>query len=77
MFDGTINSIDKSLAMLLKTEHDFPNYNLDICTGYISASGVMLIKNMLSYTPRTRAIIGLSNSNKVSALQMLSSVEGY
>ncbi len=71
MPDTTIHVVDKSLAVLLQTEKDFPGYALDICSGYVSTDGVVLLKRMLRAAPRVRAIVGLNVTNRVSAFQML------
>jgi hypothetical protein len=71
MPDTTINAVDKSLAVLLQAEKDFPGYSLDICSGYVSTDGVLLVKRMLRSAPKARAIVGLNVSNRVSAFQML------
>src|SRR5579863_2659864 len=71
MPDTTITAIDKSLEALLKTEADFPGYALDICSGYVSTDGVLLLKGMLKKAPRVRAVVGLHLINRVSAFQML------
>ena len=42
MPDTTISAIDKSLAVLLQAERDFPGYSLDFCSGYVSTDGVLL-----------------------------------
>jgi len=55
MPDTTITAIDKSLEALLKTEADFPGYALDICSGYVSTDGVLLLKGMLKKAPRVRS----------------------
>jgi hypothetical protein len=71
MPDTTIHAVDKSLAVLLQAEKDFPGYALDICSGYVSADGVVLLKRMLRAAPKARAIVGLNVSNRLSAFQML------
>ena len=43
MPDTTIHAIDKSLAVLLQAEKDFPGYSLDFCSGYVSTDGVLLL----------------------------------
>jgi hypothetical protein len=43
MPDITISAIDKSLAVLLQAERDFPGYSLDFCSGYGSTDGVLLL----------------------------------
>lgn len=71
MPDTTIHAIDKSLAVLLQAEKDFPGYSLDFCSGYVSKDGVLLLKRMLRAAPKARAIVGLNATNRVSAFQML------
>ena len=71
MPDTTIYAIDKSLAVLLQAEKDFPGYSLDFCSGYVSTDGVLLLKRMLKAAPKARAIVGLNVTNRVSAFQML------
>ena len=71
MPDTTIRAVDKSLAVLLQAEKDFPGYSLEICSGYVSADGVLLPKRMLKAAPKARAIVGLNVSNRLSAFQML------
>jgi HKD family nuclease len=71
MPDTTISAIDKSLAVLLQAEQDFPGYSLDFCSGYVSTDGVLLLKRMLKTAPKARAIVGLHATNRVSAFQML------
>jgi HKD family nuclease len=71
MPDPIINAIDKSLAVLLQAEKDFPGYSLDFCSGYVSTDGVLLLKRMLMAAPKARAIVGLNVTNRVSAFQML------
>ncbi len=71
MPDTTISAIDKSLAVLLQAEKDFPGYSLDFCSGYVSTDGVLLLKRMLRAAPKARAIVGLNVSNRISAFQML------
>ena len=71
MPDTTITAIDKSLEALLRTEVDFPGYALDLCSGYVSTDGVLLLKRMLKKAPRVRAVVGLNLTNRVSAYQML------
>jgi HKD family nuclease len=69
--DTMIHAIDKSLAVLLQAEKDFPGYSLDFCSGYVSTDGVLLLKNMLRTAPKARAIVGLNVTNRISAFQML------
>jgi HKD family nuclease len=71
MPDTNIHAIDKSLAVLLQAEKDFPGYSLDFCSGYVSTDGVLLLKRMLKTASKARAIVGLNVSNRVSAFQML------
>ena len=71
MNETTISAVDKSLAMLLKAEKDFPGYSLDFCSGYVSTDGVLLLKKMLKSSPRARAVVGLNATNRISAFQML------
>ncbi|HYB01286.1 MAG TPA: phospholipase D-like domain-containing protein, partial [Ktedonobacteraceae bacterium] len=71
MPDTTIQVVDNSLAVLLQAEKDFPGYSLDICSGYVSTDGVVLLKHMLRAAPRARAIVGLNVTNRLSAFQML------
>ena len=71
MSDTTVTAIDKSLEALLRTEVDFPGYALDLCSGYVSTDGVLLLKPMLKKAPRVRAVVGLNLTNRVSAFQML------
>lgn len=71
MTDTTIIPIDKSLEKLLQAEKDYPGYTLDLCIGYISTSGIILLKRMLQTAPKARAVVGLNTGNKVSAFQML------
>lgn len=71
MNETTVSVVDKSLAMLLKAEKDFPGYALDFCSGYVSTDGVLLIKKMLKSSPKVRAVVGLNTSNRISAFQML------
>lgn len=71
MPDATITAVDKSLEALLRTEVDFPGYALDLCSGYVSTDGVLLLKRMLKKAPRVRAVVGLNLTNRVSAFQML------
>ncbi|MEO8970699.1 MAG: phospholipase D-like domain-containing protein [Ktedonobacteraceae bacterium] len=71
MNETTVSAVDKSLAMLLKAEKDFPGYSLDFCSGYVSTDGVLLVKKMLKSSPKVRAIVGLNTSNRISAFQML------
>lgn len=71
MNETTISAVDKSLAMLLKAEKDFPGYSLDFCSGYVSTDGVLLVKKMLKSSPKARAIVGLNTTNRISAFQML------
>lgn len=71
MPDTTIYAIDKSLAVLLQAEKDFPGYSLDFCSGYVSTDGVLLLKRMLRAAAKARAIVGLNVTNRVSAFQML------
>ncbi len=46
MPDPTITATDQSLNALLRTEVDFPRYALDLCSGYVSTDGVLLLKRM-------------------------------
>ncbi len=71
MPDTTIHAVDNSLAVLLQAEKDFPGYSLDICSGYVSTDGVVLLKRMLRAAPRARTIVGLNITNRLSAFQML------
>lgn len=71
MNETTVSTVDKSLAMLLKAEKDFPGYSLDFCSGYVSTDGVLLVKKMLKSSPKVRAVVGLNTSNRISAFQML------
>ena len=54
MPDTTITATDQSLNALLRTEVDFPGYALDLCSGYVSTDGVLLLKRMLKKAPRVR-----------------------
>jgi hypothetical protein len=60
MPDTTVSAVDKSFAVLLQTEKDFPGYSLDLCSGYVSTDGVLLLKRMLRAAPNARAIVGLN-----------------
>src|SRR6266699_3319274 len=71
MPDTTITTTDQSLNALLRTEADFPGYSLDLCSGYVSTDGVLLLKRMLKKSPRVRAVVGLNLTNLVSTFQML------
>src|SRR2546421_12891820 len=71
MPDTTITATDQSLEALLRTEADFPGYALDLCSGYVSTDGVLLLKRMLKKAPRVRALVGLNLTNLVSTFQML------
>ncbi|MHB8598000.1 MAG: phospholipase D-like domain-containing protein [Ktedonobacteraceae bacterium] len=71
MNETTVSAVDKSLAMLLKAEKDFPGYSLDFCSGYVSTDGVLPVKKMLKSSPKVRAVVGLNTSNRISAFQML------
>src|SRR5436305_14261359 len=71
MPDTTITATDQSLNALLHTEADFPGYTLDLCSGYVSTDGVLLLKRMLKKAPRVRAVVGLNLTNLVSTFQML------
>ena len=71
MPDTTIHAIDKSLAVLLQAEKDFPGHSLDFCSGYVSTDGVLLLKRMLRAAPKARAIVGLNVTNRVSVFRML------
>ena len=50
MPDTTIHAIDKSLAVLLQAEKDFPGYSLDFCSGYVSTDGVLHINYFTACT---------------------------
>src|SRR5260370_19302583 len=67
----TRRAVDKSLAVLLQAEKDFPGYSFDFCSGFVSTDGVLLLKRMLRAAPKARAIVGLNVTNRVSAFQML------
>ncbi len=71
MPDTTMNFGEDPLKMLLKVGNGFSNADLDFCVGYVSASGVLLLKKMLSTAHQVRAVVGLCVQNKVSAFQKL------
>ena len=71
MPDTSINFVDDSLQMLLQVGADFPNADIDFCVGYVTASGVLLLKRMLNNAHKARAVVGLCVQNKVSAFQRL------
>src|SRR5436190_12141963 len=71
MPDTSINFVDDSLQVLLQVGADFPNADIDFCVGYVTASGVLLLKRMLNTAHKTRAVVGLCVQNKVSAFQRL------
>lgn len=50
MPDTTVSAIDKSLAVLLQAEKDFPGYTLDFCSGYVSTDGVLLFSYFTACT---------------------------
>jgi len=54
MPDTTITATDQSLNALLRTEVDFPGYALDLCSGYVSTAGVLLLTRVLKTAPRVR-----------------------
>ena len=72
MPEMTTSVIDQPLTTLLQTERDFPGYILDICSGYVSTSGILPIKTLLKSSPKVRAVVGLNPTNRLSAFQMLS-----
>ena len=71
MPDTTINFVDNSLKVLLQAGTDFPNSDMDFCVGYVTASGVLLLKKMLKTSHKVRVVVGLCVQNKVSAFQRL------
>jgi HKD family nuclease len=71
MPDLTINFVDNSLKALLQAGTDFPNADMDYCVGYVTASGVLLLKKMFNSAHKVRAVVGLCVQNKVSAFQRL------
>jgi HKD family nuclease len=71
MPDTNINFVDDSLKALLQAGTDFPNADMDFCIGYVTASGVLLLKKMFNTAHKARAVVGLCVQNKVSAFQKL------
>ena len=71
MPDTNINLVDDSLKVLLQAATDFPNAEIDFCVGYVTASGVLLLKKMFNTAHKARAVVGLCAQNKVSAFQRL------
>ncbi len=71
MPDTNINLVDDSLKVLLQAGTDFPNAEIDFCVGYVTASGVLLLKKMFKTAHKARAVVGLCVQNKVSAFQRL------
>ncbi len=71
MPDPNINFVDDSLKTLLQVGTDFPKADLDFCVGYVTASGVLLLKKMFNSAHKVRAVVGLCVQNKVSAFQRL------
>jgi hypothetical protein len=48
MLDTNINFVDDTLKALLQAGTDFPNADMDFCVGYVTASGVLLLKKMVT-----------------------------
>ena len=71
MPDTNINFVDDSLKVLLQAGTDYPNAEIDFCVGYVTASGVLLLKKMFNTAHKARAVVGLCVQNKVSAFQIL------
>ncbi len=67
----TTSATDQPLTILLQAERDFPEYALDICSGYVSTSGILPLKTLLKSSPKVRAVVGLNPTNQLSAFQML------
>ncbi len=71
MPEFTTSATEQPLALLLQAEKDFPGYALDICSGYVSTSGILPIKTLLKSSSKVRAVVGLNPTNRLSAFQML------
>src|SRR5207247_2210392 len=68
MPDTNINLVDDSLKVLLQAGTDFPNAEIDFCVGYVTASGVLLLKKMFNTAHKARAVVGLCVQNKAYAI---------
>ena len=71
MLDFTTSATNQPLALLLQAEKNFPGYTLDICSGYVSTSGILPLKTLIKSSPKVRAVVGLNPTNRLSAFQML------
>ena len=64
MPDTNINLVDDSLKVLLQAGTDFPNAEIDFCVGYVTASGVLLLKKMFNTAHKARAVVGCRLTHK-------------
>ncbi|MDQ2714239.1 MAG: phospholipase D family protein [Chloroflexota bacterium] len=71
MPDLTIRVVDKSLEELLRTTEDFPAAAIELSVGYVSASGVLLLRPIFKSAQSIRAVVGLAPLNRLSAFQRL------
>lgn len=63
--------VTRPIDTLLKASQDFPGADLEICTGYITSSGVLTLQTILKSAGRTRAVIALIPSNRLNTFQLL------
>jgi hypothetical protein len=66
-----ISFVDKSLDQLIRTGVEFPGSDLDMCVGYVSSSGVLIARPMITSARRKRAVVGLNITNRVSVFDAL------
>lgn len=66
-----VQTVDNALDLLLQTAKDFSGASLDICTGYISTSGILSLQSMLKSASTPRAIVGLNPTNRLNAFRKL------
>ncbi len=63
--------VSPAFSLPFQAGTDYPNAEMDFCVGYVTASGVLLLKKMFNTAHKARAVVGLCVQNKVSAFQRL------
>lgn len=63
--------VENSLQQLVKAATYFTSYDLEICVGYASTTGALLLKPLFDAARNKRVIVGLNQTNKVAAYERL------
>jgi HKD family nuclease len=70
-----VETTTNALAKLIEMSKTYSNYDLEICVGYISASGVLNLRPLFDAAKQRRVVAALNVSNSLAAFQLLQEYE--